>query len=66
MVEISITESFSEDAGPVQVCATLMGMTAVSIDVTVSAMNGNVMLYIMDYMMQETSWTKLPKLQRLI
>ena len=40
MVEIPATESFSEDAGPVTVCATLTGMTAISIDLTVSATDG--------------------------
>ena len=32
--------NFSEDAGPVQVCATLTGMTAIPIDLTVSATDG--------------------------
>ena len=39
-VEIPPTASFSEDAGTVQVCATLTGMSAVPISVTVSATDG--------------------------
>ena len=39
-VEIPATASVSEDAGTTQVCATLTGMTAIPISVTVSAMDG--------------------------
>ena len=40
-VSIPATPSFLENAGTVQVCATLTGMTADFIDVTVSATEGN-------------------------
>ena len=39
-VAVPSTAIFCEDAGTVQVCATLTGMSAVPIDVTVSAADG--------------------------
>ena len=39
-MEIPATASVSQDAGTTQVCATLTGMTAIPISVTVSAMDG--------------------------
>ena len=45
MVSVPATASFSEDAGTVQVCATLTGMTAIPISITVSAIDGKVTQY---------------------
>ena len=44
--------SFSENAGPVQVCATLTGMTAISIDLTVSATDGKSRCHVIACMMR--------------
>ena len=45
MVSVPSTASYSEGDGTVQVCATLTGMTAIPISVTVSAMDGKVTQY---------------------
>ena len=51
-VDLPMATSFSEGDGPVQVCATLTGMTAISIDLTVSATDGKSRCHVIACMMR--------------